>query len=203
MARGPRRGCGRLRSSGSLLWRRRNGWTRRRPGNNRAWHRRNLCRLGRRNDHRLRNCRSRRRHRGLGFDGARRRRDRAARLGNNGSGRWRNHGRRRRRSYHGGLHASRSGGGFFRSFIRYRFLFGLCLRFGNFAKVLAHFYRGGYINRAGVCFFLGNPGFGQIVDDGLCLDLEFASQFVDSDLNRIGHCPPGRLLFPVLVGNFG
>ncbi len=52
-------------------------------------------------------------------------------------------------------------------------------------------------------FFLGDAGFGQIVDDGLCLNLELASQFVDSDLIRIGHCPPGRLLVSVLVRNFG
>ena len=67
------------------------------------------------------------------------------------------------------------------------------------AKMLAHFYRGCDLDRTGMRLFLGDAGFGQIVNDGLCLDLELASQFVDSDLIRIGHCPPGRLLFSVLV----
>jgi hypothetical protein len=65
--------------------------------------------------------------------------------------------------------------------------------------MLANLYSGFYLNRAGVRFLLGNAGFRQIVDDGLCLDLKLASQFVDSDLIRIGHCPPGRLLVSVLV----
>jgi hypothetical protein len=124
-------------------------------------------------------------------------RSRAARLGNNRSGGRRNHGRRW--SYYSGFHASRSGGCFFRRLIRYRLLFGLCLCVGDCAKVLAHLYRGGHFYRARMRFLLGNAGFGQIVDDGLCLDLQLASQFVDSDLVRIGHCPPGRLLFSVLV----
>jgi hypothetical protein len=77
----------------------------------------------------------------------------------------------------------------------------LCFGFRDGAKMLAHPDCGFHIDRAGMRFFLGNAGVGQIVDDGLCLDLEFASQFVDSDLIRIGHCPPGRLLFSVLVRN--
>jgi len=105
----------------------------------------------------------------------------------------------RRRGNHGGLHASRSGGCVLRRFIRYCFLFGRCFLFCECAKVFAHFYRGFYLDRTGMRFFLGNAGFGQIVNDGLCLDLELASQFVDSDLVRIGHCPPGRLLVSVLV----
>ncbi len=111
----------------------------------------------------------------------------------------RNRWRSRRRSDCGGFHASRSGGCVFRCFIRYCFLFGRCFLFGECAKVIAHFYRGFYLNRAGMRLLLGNAGFGQIVNDGLCLDLELASQFVDSDLVRIGHCPPGRLLVSVLV----
>jgi hypothetical protein len=111
--------------------------------------------------------------------------------------RW-NHGRRRR-SYGGGLYARRSGGCVFRRLISYGLLFGFRLRFGEGAKMLAHLYRGFYLDRAGMRFFLGNAGLGQIVDDGLGLDLEFARQFVDSDLIRIGHCPPGRLLVSVLV----
>jgi hypothetical protein len=110
----------------------------------------------------------------------------------------RNRGRRRRRD-RGGLHASRSGGCVFGCFIRYRFLFRRYFRVGQGAKMFAHLYRGFYLDRAGMRLLLGNAGFGQIVNDGLCLDLELASQFVDSDLVRIGHCPPGRLLVSVLV----
>jgi hypothetical protein len=105
----------------------------------------------------------------------------------------------RRRSNHRGLHASRFGGCFFRCFIRYGFLFRRGFCFGERVKMFTHLYRGFYVDRAGMRFFLGNAGFGQIVNDGLCLDLELASQFVDSDLIRIGHCPPGRLLVSLLV----
>jgi hypothetical protein len=125
-----------------------------------------------------------------------------ARLGYNRRGRRRNHGRRWRRSNHGGLHASRFGGSFFRSLIRNCLLLGLYFRLGGCAKVLAHSYSGLHFDRAGMRFFLGNAGFRQIVDDGFCLDLELASQFVNSDLIRICHCPPGRLLLSVLVRNF-
>ena len=198
-------GCtrGRLRCRRWGMWRSSgNMWTRRRLGDDWAWRRRNLCGLNMWNDHRLRNCRWRRSYfSGLCFDSARGRRYRAAWLGNNRSG-WRRNHRRRRRSYHSGLHACCSGGRFFRCLIRYYLLFGLCFRVGDCAKVLAHLYRSFYLNRAGMRFFLGNSGFGQIVDDGFCLDLELASQFVDSDLIRICHCPPGRLLFALLVRNF-
>jgi hypothetical protein len=201
-----RRGRGRLRRGRSLRWRWRNRWTRRHNrwtyrwlGNDWGWRGRNLCGLRRWNDHRLRNCGRRRSRHRPGFDGARRRSGRADWFGNNRSGRRRNHGRRRRRSHHSGLHASRSGSCFFSCLIRYGLLFGLCFRIGDRAKVLAHLYCGFYFNRTGMRLFLGNSGFGQIVNDGLCLDLEFTSQFVDSDLIRIGHCPPGRLLFSVLV----
>jgi hypothetical protein len=78
-------------------------------------------------------------------------------------------------------------------------LFGLRFRFREPAKIFAHFDRGFYLDGAGMRFFLGNAGLGQIVNDGLCLDLELASQFVDTDLVRIGHCPPGLLLVSVLV----
>jgi hypothetical protein len=204
MASGCRRGRVRFRSRRWSMWSRcRNMWTRRRLGDYGTWRRRNLCGLNRWNDHRLRNCRRRRSHHsGLCFDGAHGRRYWAAWLGNNRSGWRRNHRRRRRRSYHSGLHASSSGGRLFRSLVRYCLLFGLCFRVGDRTKVLAHPYSGFYLNRAGMRFFLGNSGLGQIVNDGFCLDLELTSQFVDSDLIRICHCPPGRLLFALLVRNF-
>ena len=191
------RGRGRSDNSRSLRWHRRNGWTRRWLGSDWAWRRRNLCGLRGWNDHRLRNCRRRESRCGLRFDGARWRHGRVARLGNRRSRR--DHRRWWRRSHDGRLHASSSGGCVFRRLVRYRLLFCLRFCFGDCAKVLAHFYRGGHFNRAGMRFFLGNAGFGQIINDGLCLDLELASQFVDSDLVRICHCPPGRLLFSVLV----
>jgi hypothetical protein len=117
-----------------------------------------------------------------------------------GSGR---RGSRGRSSRYSRLHARRSGSRFFRGLIRYRFLFRFRFRIGQSAKMFTHSYSGFNFNRAGMRLLLGNSGFRQIVDDGFCLDLEFASQFVDSDLIRIGHCPPGRLLVSVLVRNFG
>jgi len=183
-----------------LRWRRRNRRTRRRLGNGWARRRRTLRGLRRRNDRRLWNGWGRSRCCcGFRFDGARRRRGRTDRFGKYWSGWMRNGRRSRRSSNRGGLHASRSGGCVFRCLIRYRFLFGRRFLFGERAKVFTHLYRGFYLDRTRMRFFLGNAGFGQIVDDGLCLDLELASQFVDSDLVRIGHCPPGRLLVSVLV----
>jgi hypothetical protein len=211
MARGSAHSRGRPRSR--RRWRRRrrywrphrsNRWTRRRLGRNWAWRGRNLCRLHRWNDCRFGNGRRRRSyHSGLCFHLACRRRGRVDRLGDNRRRRRRNHGRRWRRSYHGGLHAGRSGGSFFRCLIGNCLLLGLYFRFGGCAKVLAHSYSGLHFDRTGMRFFLGNPGFGQIVNNGFCLNLELASQFVNSDLIRICHCPPGRLLLSVLVRNFG
>jgi hypothetical protein len=177
--------------------RRRNGRSHRRLGNGRAGRGRNLRGLSGRNRHGFGNCgwRSCR----LCLDSDHRRRSRTARLGNNRSGRWDHGWSRRRRRHHCGLQASQSRGRFLRCLICYRFLFGLRFGFRQRAKMLAHLYRGFYLDRAGMRFFLGNAGFGQIVNDGLCLDLKLASQFVDSDLIRIGHCPPGRLLVSVLV----
>jgi hypothetical protein len=196
-----RRGCRRLQRSRRSLrwWCRRNRWTHRRLGNDRAWRGGNFCRLSRRNHHRLWNNSRCSWDCGFCFDCARRGSSRAAWHRNNGSSGRRDYGRRRRRSHYSGLHASRSGGGFFRCLIRDRFLFRRCFFIRERAKVFAHLYSGFYFNRAGMRFFLGHAGFRQIVDDGLSLDLEFASQFVDSDLIRIGHCPPGRLLLFVLV----
>jgi hypothetical protein len=195
-----RRGYRRLHCNSSSLrrWRRWNRRSRRRLGNNWAWRRRNLCGLREWNGRRLWNNWRRSRRREFCFDGARRGSRRAARRWNNGRGVRRDHGRRRRRSYHGGLHTSRSGRGFLRCLIRYRFLFRRGFFISERAKVFAHLYRSFYFNRAGMRFFLGDSGFRQIVDDRLRLDLEFASQFVDSDLIRIGHCPPGPLLLSVL-----
>jgi hypothetical protein len=175
MARSRRSGCGRpwLCHSRRLRWRwrRRNRWPRRRLDHNWAGHGSNLRWLRRWNDDRLWNNWRRRRHHGPCFDGARRRRDRAARLGSNRSGRWNHRCSRRRGSNHSRLHASRSGGCVFRSLIRNSLLFGLDFGFGGGAEMLAHLHRGFYLDRAGMRFFLGNAGFGQIVDDGLCLDL--------------------------------
>lgn len=50
--------------------------------------------------------------------------------------------------------------------------------------------------------FLRYAGFRQIVDNCLCLDFEFTRQLIDSDLIRIGHCPPGKLLVTTFVSCF-
>jgi hypothetical protein len=76
--------------------------------------------------------------------------------------------------------------------------------FGDGTKMFAHFYRGGYFNGTGMRFFLGYASLGQIVNNRFCLDLELASQFINTNLIRICHCPPGRLLLlAILVRNFG
>ena len=121
------------------------------------------------------------------------------------------HGSRRRHCNHrgwwrgsrgnrsGGFHSRCSGGSFSRCLVRYFLLFRRNFRFGQRAKMLAHLYRRGYFNGAGVRFFLSNAGFRQVVDNCLCLDFEFTSQLIDADLIRISHCPPGPLLISVLV----
>jgi len=217
------RSCGRLlwrrrsrgRSSGRRwCWSRGSGRTHRRLGCNRTRRSRNLCRFSRRNYSWLcnncRRCRRRsgsRRH-GFCFHRSRWRRSGPDRRGHNRSRRRCSHGMRRRgwcsgsrgrSSRYSRLHARRSGSGFFRCLFRSRLLFRFRFRIGQSAEMFAHSYSGLYLNRAGMRFFLGNSGFGQIVDDGFCLDLEFASQFVDTDLIRIGHCPPGPLLVSALA----
>lgn len=199
MAPSCRRACWLPRCGRSSCWRRRNRLTHRRLGNN--WTRcgNNLRGLRGWNDHRLWNCHYRRRSGyGLRFHGARSRRSGADWFSNNRNQEWGYHGRRRW-SCHSRLHARGSGRRIFRRLIRYRLVLGLRLGLSDRAKMLAHLYRGFHFNRTGMRFLLGDSSFGQIVNDGLCLNLEFASQFVDSDLIRIGHCPPGPLLFPVLV----
>ena len=202
MSCGHGRGSRRLRGNRSLRCRRRSSRPHRRLGRlgySRAWRGRNLGWLRGRNGYGLGNRNRRSCRRGLCFDCAGMGRGRAAWLGDNGCvGRW-NHCRRWRGRRRRGLHARCSGGRVFRGFIRYGLLFRLGFRFGQGAKMLAHFYSGFHFDRTGMRFFLGNAGLGQIINDGLGLDLEFASQFVDSDLIRIGHCPPGRLLVSVLV----
>jgi hypothetical protein len=183
-----------------------NSRTRYRLGGNRNRSGRNLWRFNRRHDDWFWSYWSGwSRYGWLGFDRSRRRRGRFCWLGNRRGrcGRGRNRSGRHRRRDHGGLHARRSSGRFFGRLVRYRFLFFRSLGFGDGAKMLAHPYRGFHFNRTGVRLFLGDSGFRQIINNCLGLDLEFASQFVDSDLIRIGHCPPGLLLLFLLVRIFG
>jgi hypothetical protein len=99
----------------------------------------------------------------------------------------------------GGLHSRCFGRGFLGCLVRYFLLFRRNFRVSERAKMFAHLYRCGYFNGAGVRFFLSNAGFRQIVDNCLCLDFEFTSQLIDTDLIRISHCPPGPLLISVLA----
>jgi hypothetical protein len=176
-------------SAGSLWlscrWSRRRNWRPHgRPGRCRnGRNRRNFWRLRRRRSNRLCNRWWRRRgNRWLCFHNrSNRRRRRWWRglnwLRRNRSRRWRgNHGmwRWRRRSdsnRRGRFHARRSGCGFPGCLIRYFFLFRGNFRIGKSAEMFAYLYRCGYFNRAGVRFFLGNTGLGQVIDDCLCLDL--------------------------------
>ena len=54
-------------------------------------------------------------------------------------------------------------------------------------EVLAHFLRDVDGNRTGVRLLFGDAVSRQQVNDGLGLDLQLASEFIDSDLIRIGH----------------
>ncbi len=80
------------------------------------------------------------------------------------------------------------------SFLR-GFLGGRCRAFGRsfsiryFMEVFANLFCGIELNRARVSLLLGDPGLGQIVNDGLGLDLEFAGQFVDANLIGFAHSP--------------
>jgi hypothetical protein len=112
---------------------------------------------------------------------------------------------RRRRRSNRGFQARCPGSGILCGLVRNGLLFLGGFRVGHSAKVFAHFDGCGYLDRTRVRLFLGNAGVGQIVNDGLRFDLELASQFVDSDLIRIGHCPPGPLpvsfiLAGILIG---
>jgi len=65
--------------------------------------------------------------------------------------------------------------------------------------MLANLFGGFDFDGTRVRLFFRDAGVGQKVDDRFCLDLEFARELVDSDLIRICHCPPGKLLVPYLI----
>ena len=68
--------------------------------------------------------------------------------------------------------------GFSRSFLR-----------GQAEEMLPHELGMGIVDRARVRLLLGNADFWQVLDQDLCLDLEFPGQLIDSDLIRICHQP--------------
>ena len=113
-----------------------------------------------------------------------------ARRGDGGSRRW---GRSR------GLHSGCPSGCILRGLFRGRFLFGLNFRLRKPAEMLADLFRSGNLNGTRMRFLLGYSGLGQKINDRLGLDLELASQFINSNLIRIGHSPPG-LFLAVLMG---
>ena len=93
--------------------------------------------------------------------------------------------RRRRR---GGPEPSGLRSGLFGDFVGFGLGLGGGFRFGQLAEMLADFFRGGNIDGTRVRLLLSDAGLGQIVNDGLGLDLEVASQFVDADLICFCHC---------------
>ena len=128
------------------------------------------------------------------------RRSRYHRRSDNNRSRRRNYnGRWRRGSNHRRLHARCFGGCFFRGLFRYGVFLSGDLSFGHIAEMFAHPYGGVDIDGTRVGLFLGNAGFRQIIDDRLGLDLELARQFVDADLIRFCHCPPGLLLATIVA----
>jgi hypothetical protein len=204
-----RSGRSRLRSNCRGLWRRNNSRTR-------GWFcrywtrcRSNLHGFRGRRSNRFWNCRRWRRsgcrRLGLHHSGGGRRNG-TAWLGDNWCGRRSSHNGRWwwRRRNRGGLHASCARCCFLRYLFRDFPLLSLDLGFGDGAKMFAHSYRGGYFNGTGMRFFLGYASLGQIVNNRFCLDLKLASQFINTNLIRICHCPPGPLLLlAILVRNLG
>jgi hypothetical protein len=70
---------------------------------------------------------------------------------------------------------------------------GRALRLGR-PEISPHFRRFVLFHGAGVRLFLGDPNFGQHVEDRLALHLEFSGQIVDSNLT---HPPfPGTARLP-------
>jgi len=81
--------------------------------------------------------------------------------------------------------------GFHRCFLRFFFRFGgrfrLRFLFGNSLNLFAHFLSDVGRDRARVRLLFRDAVPRQQVNDGFGFDLEFAGQFVDSDLIYVGH----------------
>ena len=115
---------------------------------------------------------------------------RSGRSNDNGRWRWSNDSR---------LHARCFGGCFFRDLFRCGVFFSGDLSIGHITEMFAHPYGGVDIDGTRVGLLFCNTGFRQIIDDRLGLDLELARQFVDANLIRFCHCPPGLLLAPIVA----
>ena len=67
--------------------------------------------------------------------------------------------------------------------------FGRFFRCGQTAKMLSNALGVHQVNRAGVRLLFGDASFWEVLDQDFRLDLEFSSQFVNSDLIGICHSP--------------
>ena len=76
---------------------------------------------------------------------------------------------------------------FFRFFFRFGSRFRLRFLFGGSLNLFAHFLSDVRRDRARVRLLFRHAIAGQQVNDGFGLDLEFAGQFVNSDLIYVGH----------------
>jgi hypothetical protein len=76
---------------------------------------------------------------------------------------------------------------FLRFFVRFGSRFRLCFFFGGALNLFAHFFRDVRGDRARVRLLFRDAIPRQQVNDGFRLDLEFAGQFVNSDLIYVGH----------------
>ena len=106
---------------------------------------------------------------------------------------WRRCGSRGSRSYHWLSHRLGLCGGDLGLLLRLGRRFGVCLR----AKVFADPFRLVVLKRARMGLLLGNPDLRQVLDQELCLDLEFPREFVDTNLTSVRHSLCTALRFGV------
>jgi len=87
----------------------------------------------------------------------------------------------------GWLHTGSLCGSFLGFFLRFGSSFCLGFRFRDPLNFLSYFFRNVGRNRTGVRLFFRDSETGQKINDRFGLDLQFAGQFVDSNLIRVAH----------------
>jgi len=77
-----------------------------------------------------------------------------------------------------------------------------CLRFCSALQLAANLLRNFQGDGTGVGLLFRNAKSGQKINDGFCLDLQLAGQFVDSDLRCVSHASLRILLFLLALRSF-
>jgi hypothetical protein len=90
-----------------------------------------------------------------------------------------------------------------RCFLRGAFRIGSCLGVSDIFQMMADFFGSFDGDRTGVRLFFGYAKSRKKVNDGFCLDLEFAGEFIDTDLGCVTHASLGTFLFLLLRGSVG